>query len=81
MPRFAGDVIKRRAALLREAGEVELRKYLNTQIGKKLKVIIEKNGFGKSDNFLDVKLANQGDVGEIVEVKILGVEDNYLLCQ
>lgn len=78
MPQVAGDVIKKRAALLREAGEMELRKYLNTQISKNLKVIIEKNGFGKSDNFLDVKLANQGEVGEIVEVKISGVEGDYL---
>jgi threonylcarbamoyladenosine tRNA methylthiotransferase MtaB len=78
MPQVKGDIIKKRAALLRQAGEEELRKYLKQQIGKNLKVIVEKNGFGKSDNFLDVKLANQDAIGEIIEVKISAVENNYL---
>jgi hypothetical protein len=39
---------------LREAGEQELQKFLASQIGRNLTVIIEKDGVGKSENFLDV---------------------------
>lgn len=78
MPQVNGAVIKERARLLREAGERELQKYLQTQIGKNLSVIVEKNGVAKSENFLDVKISAESKPGEILQIKVLGLEGNYL---
>ena len=80
MPQVKGDVIKNRAKLLREAGKIELQKYLKTQVGRTLSVIIEKDGVGKSENFLDVKITDSKyNVGDIVEVKIVAAEKYHLV--
>ncbi len=83
MPQVNGAIIKRRAKILREAGDVELKKYLQTQIGKKIKVIVEKNNIAKSENFLDVKLVEEENLqaGEILKIKVAGVEGNFLIAE
>ncbi len=70
MPQVNGKIVKERAKLLREAGEKELQKYLQTQIGKTVKVLVEKNGFGKTENFLDVKVPKSSKAGEIIEIVV-----------
>jgi len=81
MPQLNGEIIKKRAKILREAGKAELQKYLQTQIGKTLKVIVEKNNIAKSENFLDVKIPAtiKTKTGQIMEIKVSGLEDNYLI--
>ncbi len=83
MPQLNGLVIKRRAKILREAGEKELQKYLQQQIGKTLTVIVEKNNIAKSENFLDVKLITEEklNAGEIREIRVLAVEGNFLIAK
>jgi threonylcarbamoyladenosine tRNA methylthiotransferase MtaB len=78
MPQINGKIIKERGKILRETGARELQKFLAKQIGKNLSVILEKDGFGKSENFLDVKISH-GKSGEIVKVKAEAVEENYLI--
>jgi threonylcarbamoyladenosine tRNA methylthiotransferase MtaB len=78
MPQVNGKIIKERGKILRETGARELQKFLAKQIGKNLSVILEKDGFGKSENFLDVKIS-RGKSGEIVKVKAEGIEENYLI--
>ena len=82
MPQVNGKVTKARAKILREAGEQELQKFLASQIGKNLTVIIEKDGVGKSENFLDVRLAEgkKLQAGEILEVQVLSVEGACLIA-
>lgn len=82
MPPVNGKVIKERAKILRETSEVELQKFLQKQIGKKLSVIMENGDFSKSENFLDVKILNRPEdvkSGDILEVRISAVEENFLL--
>ncbi|MBU6140768.1 MAG: tRNA (N(6)-L-threonylcarbamoyladenosine(37)-C(2))-methylthiotransferase MtaB [Proteobacteria bacterium] len=78
MPQVNGKIIKERGKILREAGARELQKFLAKQIGKNLSVILEKDGFGKSENFLDVKLA-RGKSGDVILTKAVAVENNYLI--
>jgi len=81
MPAVNGKIVKERAKILRETGAKELQKFLKKQIGKTHKIIIEKDGFGKSENFLDVKIladSKKLKAGEILEVKASGVEENFL---
>lgn len=84
MPQINGTIIKERAKILREAGAKELQKFLQTQIGKNLSVIIEKDGVGRSENFLEVRIPEASwelKSGDIVEVKILAVEGNFLIAK
>jgi threonylcarbamoyladenosine tRNA methylthiotransferase MtaB len=81
MPQINGKIIKTRAKLLREAGQKELEKTLAKQVGKNLKVIIEKDGIGKSENFLEVKISSNAEnlkSGDIIEIKALKAEENFL---
>ena len=83
MPQINGAIIKERAKILREAGASELQKFLKTQVGKNVSVIVEKDGVGKSENFLDVKIAGEGEklkAGEIFTVQVEGVEGNSLVA-
>ncbi|HLD76779.1 MAG TPA: TRAM domain-containing protein, partial [Rickettsiales bacterium] len=56
---------------------------LQSQLGHALKVIIEKDGMAKSENFLDIKInvanAQKAKVGDIVEVLIKDVDDGFLV--
>jgi threonylcarbamoyladenosine tRNA methylthiotransferase MtaB len=79
MPQVNGKIIKERARLLREAGQNQLQNFLKKQIGKNLKVIVEKNGVGKSENFFDVKISKEFKPGEIIEIKALRTEENFLI--
>ena len=80
MPQLNGVIIKERAKLLRNAGELELRKYSQAQIGKILNVIVEKNNIAKAENFLDVKIIAEKNLnsGDIVKVRISSFEDGFL---
>ena len=68
LPQINGTIVKERAKLLRQAGEEELNKYQQKQVGKKLKVLVEKNGIGKTENFLDAKVGVDFKVGDIVDI-------------
>lgn len=82
MPQVNGKIIKERAKILREAGLKELQKFLKTQVGKSTKVIIEKDGIGKSENFLDVKILDKKlQAGEILEVNLCDVQQNFLVAK
>jgi threonylcarbamoyladenosine tRNA methylthiotransferase MtaB len=82
MPAVNGKIVKERARILRDAGESELQKLLQKQVGKKLSVIVENGNSSKSENFLDVRILNKGELvksGDILEVEIVDVEGKGLL--
>ncbi|MCE2687084.1 MAG: tRNA (N(6)-L-threonylcarbamoyladenosine(37)-C(2))-methylthiotransferase MtaB [Rickettsiales bacterium] len=85
MPQIPAKIIKERARILREVGNLELQKFMQKNINKKSKILLEKNNFGKSENFLDVKIVDDLQsnikVGSIVEVEIIGIENNHLLAK
>lgn len=56
MPPVAGEIIKARAKRLREAGEAALCRHLNAQTGKLLRVLIERGGAGRTEDFTRVKM-------------------------
>jgi threonylcarbamoyladenosine tRNA methylthiotransferase MtaB len=71
--------------MLREAGKKQLNIFLEKQVNKEIKILLEKNNFGKSENFLDVEICydslkdNKIKAGEIITAKITGVKNNKLL--
>ncbi len=80
MPQVPPQIRKERASLLREAGEKQLSKFLINQINKEHKVIVEKNNFGRSENFSPVRLPHKHEQGELVCLSPKTIEENVLIC-
>ncbi len=55
MPRPPADVVKARAAALRAAGEKALQDHLRAQVGRRLRILTERAGLGRADDFTPVR--------------------------
>ena len=78
MPQVYPPLRKERAARLREAGEVELQKFLKSNIGKIASVVVEKDNIGRTENFCPVKLGGDFEAGALVSVTLGEVRDGCL---
>lgn len=68
MPQVNGLVKKQRAKILRELGNKNLEKFLQSRIGVTESVLIEGKGIGRTEHFAEVKMA--GEAGKIEQVMI-----------
>ena len=77
MPQVAPEIVKARAKRLRESGDAALRKHLETQTGKVLRVLAERGGVGRTKDFSRVKI---GDVppSQMIDVVIAGNDGKML---
>ena len=71
MPPVRGDVIKARAARLRERGEAALARHLGEQIGRVGEVLMERGGVGRFDDFTPVRVAGV-EAGVLAQVRVIG---------
>jgi threonylcarbamoyladenosine tRNA methylthiotransferase MtaB len=56
MPQLPPAVRRERAARLRRAGQAALRRHLERQLGRSARVLIERDGTGRSENFAPFRL-------------------------
>jgi threonylcarbamoyladenosine tRNA methylthiotransferase MtaB len=70
MPRVEGTLIKERAARLRKAGDLALDKFLQSQIGETVEVLVEQDRKGHTRHFAGVELSFDAPVGAIVQAKV-----------
>ena len=80
MPMVARELVKERAARLRAAGATRLADHLRAQAGKTLRVLTERGGMGRAEDFTAVRTGGMGP-GEIIELKISGDDGTALLCE
>jgi len=80
MPQVAGDVIKERAARLRAKGEAALRLHLDKEIGATRRILAERGGIGRTEQFTAVKLAAACAPGAMLDVTIGGHDGRRLLA-
>ena len=80
MPQVPKHIIKERAKILREKGQLKMKNKFKETVGKTLNVLTEKNSFGYSENYLKVKISSKKYLkeGQIIPVKITGYNPNYL---
>ena len=87
MPQVASEVVKARAALLREAATSRRDAWLASLIGTEQTILIERPGDrGHAPNFAEIRLPpttpdqvrGRTEVGEIVRVRVTGIENNKL---
>ncbi len=83
MPAVPGDIRRDRAARLRAAGDAALSDFLDAQVGRTARVLIEKlepdgTRLGRSEHFAPVRLA-AGAPGEVRRVTLTARQDDGLL--
>jgi len=79
MPQVNGAVIKERAGRLRAKGAEALARCLASQIGKRVSVLMEKDGRGHSEHYLPIDLGGADALaGSIVAAHIVGTADSRL---
>ncbi|WP_375465733.1 tRNA (N(6)-L-threonylcarbamoyladenosine(37)-C(2))-methylthiotransferase MtaB [uncultured Methylobacterium sp.] len=78
MPPVAPEVVRSRAARLREAGASALGRHLDGQVGRTHRVLAERGGLGRTEGFTPVRVA--AEPGTIVSVSIAGHDGRALLA-
>ena len=82
MPQLAGDIIKERAAALRDAGARQRAKTLEARVGTRQYVLVEKAGEGRTPCFARVQFQATSKApksGGIIPVRITGHDGACLL--
>lgn len=78
MPQVKGQIIKERAARLREAGLQNLDKTLTRFIGREVNVLLETETEGYSEHFLKVVMTSPEAPGSLVKGQVVGVKNRCL---
>ncbi|HEY1506146.1 MAG TPA: tRNA (N(6)-L-threonylcarbamoyladenosine(37)-C(2))-methylthiotransferase MtaB [Stellaceae bacterium] len=71
MPWVPGNIVKERAARLREAGAAATARALAARIGTIAQVLVEKEGFGHSEHYAPVRFTGAAEIGIVVPVRIV----------
>ncbi len=80
MPQVAGSIIKERARRLREKGEAVLRRYLDAEVGAQRRVLTERGGIGRTEQFTPVRFVGAVEPGLMLDVAISGHDGRQLLA-
>ncbi|MAF67801.1 MAG: tRNA (N(6)-L-threonylcarbamoyladenosine(37)-C(2))-methylthiotransferase MtaB [Micavibrio sp.] len=78
MPQVDHQVRKERAAILRETAERQHEKYLKKYMNKSFQIIVEKENFGHTENFIPVHFNGHAPVGALVHFQAESLQDNHL---
>jgi threonylcarbamoyladenosine tRNA methylthiotransferase MtaB len=80
MPQVERDTVRERARRLREKGEAALARYLDAQVGACRRVLTERGGIGRTEQFTPVRLAAAIEPGVIFDLTIAGHDGRQLLA-
>jgi len=78
MPQVPGPIAKQRAKDLRGLGQTMLTDHLETLTGTTQAVLVEKNGFGRTNTFAPVRIIGDSPVGTIANMHITGHDGHEL---
>jgi threonylcarbamoyladenosine tRNA methylthiotransferase MtaB len=80
MPQLPSDVISTRARKLRQSADTALRNHLDAQTGKTLRLLTERGGTARAEDFTRVRV---GDVpaGQMRDVRIGGHDGKILIAE
>ena len=73
-----GNVIKDRAARLRAAGDLQVTRHLEAQIGKTHHILMENDHMGRTEQFTEVLFDTPQSEGQIVTTTITGISGTQL---
>ena len=78
MPQIDRDIVKARAARLREAAAARRRAWLDGLVGTTQRVLIESSGKGHSDGFAPV-LVEESSRGDLTDARITACDGDHLV--
>ena len=79
MPLVKGPVIRDRAHRLREVGERALRRHLSEQVGRNVQLLVERNGFARTEQFTLTEI-DLGQPGDIIPARIVDATHRHLMA-
>jgi threonylcarbamoyladenosine tRNA methylthiotransferase MtaB len=80
MPQLDRAEIKERARRLRDKGDAALAAHLAAQVGARHRVLAERGGIGRTEQFTPVKLAAPLEPGTLADLTIAGHDGRQLLA-
>jgi threonylcarbamoyladenosine tRNA methylthiotransferase MtaB len=80
MPQLERAEIKERARRLREKGEAALTAHLAAQVGMRHRVLSERGGIGRTEQFTPVRLASSVQPGMMLDLTATGHDGRQLLA-
>ena len=80
MPQISGEHIKVRSKVLRALGQDQVKKYLDSSVGKNHSVLIEGKGKGRTETFAQVIVDPTFKPGTIKNLKSTSHDGSKLLC-
>ena len=78
MPQVPGDIRRKRAARLRQAGEAAATQFLDSLVGATATVLIEQNSTGRTEHFAPVRSDVELHDGSLATLRIVGREGDAL---
>ena len=85
MPQVDKSIIKDRAKILRQKGAEKFKKHLETKVGEKDLILIEKNqnkkSIGKDQNFFNAIINEEITEGDIISCVYIGVDNDMLMAK
>ena len=75
MPQVTHSDKKKRAKFLRDLKKSQIKKFLLKNLGNVKNVLLEKDNYGHSDNFIEVFLENKDIKGNIVAVEFIDINN------
>lgn len=81
MPQIAKDVIKQRAAILRQTTEELCSHYYRSLVGKVVRCVSEADGYLRSETFVRLRSKIPIDHGALCKVQIFEDSDNNLVAE
>lgn len=79
MPQVPHPIIRERARKLREASARQKMVWLQSMIGSRQRVLVEKGARGHAENFAPVRFAEAPPRGEIIEARITALDGEMLI--
>jgi threonylcarbamoyladenosine tRNA methylthiotransferase MtaB len=80
MPQLPGAVIRERAARLRALGRAHLEAHMRSGCGKQVRVLIEKEGVGRCEDFTPVRYRGEAAMGEIRSARVIAYDGRDLVA-
>jgi threonylcarbamoyladenosine tRNA methylthiotransferase MtaB len=72
MPQLSRPVVKARAERLRAKGDEAHARWLDRQLGRTVKALVERDGHARAEDFTEVAFDGPAEPGAIVPLKITG---------
>jgi len=78
MPQVTRAVVKDRAMRLRQKGAAALSRYLETQVGRDVEVLMERDQVGRTPGFAEMVLASSAPAGRLLGARVTGLSGRQL---